>query len=446
MGILFGTDGIRGIANTYPITCEVALKTGRAVGLFTKEQGHTQVIIGKDTRISGDMLESAIAAGVASTGVNVKIAGIIPTPGVAFLCSTGNNVGAGIVISASHNPYQDNGIKIFNPDGEKLSDKQEDKIEDFILNSKIVPQGSVGTISMISDSLERYSDFLLSKFPVGKLNARLKVIVDSSNGAASKISPMVFHDALFDAQFISDVPDGENINLECGSQHTETLKALAIKEGADIGLAFDGDADRLIVIDEKGNEITGDRILAICSKFANTKKRLRNKIVVSTIMSNIGLGEMLDREGIQHLKSGVGDRKVVNQMKTCGAVIGGEDSGHIIFLDSHTTGDGLLSALKLLEVMIETGQSLSSLASVMTMYPQVLKNVEIPPSSRDIIKNTLVVDTIKVVEDNLGDRGRVLIRFSGTQPVIRVMVEGEDQDMINGFCDLICKSIRAGLK
>ena len=446
MGILFGTDGIRGLANTYPITCELALKTGQAIGFFSKENGHDAVIIGKDTRISGDMLESALAAGVASTGVDVLLAGVIPTPGVAYLCSVIKNAGAGIVISASHNPYQDNGIKVFKASGEKLSDKQEDKLEDNILNSNIVPQGDVGKLSVISDSLKRYSDFLLSKFPPRKHNKKLKLIIDCSNGAASKISHLVFNGSLFHAQFLFDSPDGKNINQACGSQHTKAVKKQVVIEKADIGLAFDGDADRLIAVDENGNEITGDRILSICAKFAHQKGRLNNNIVVSTIMSNIGLTRVFDNLGIQHIKSDVGDRKVLDQMKKSGAVMGGEDSGHIIFLDVHTTGDGMLSALKLLEVMIETNESLSSLASIMKVYPQVLKNVEVPESSPDLIKNKLVADTIQNIENKLNDKGRVLIRYSGTQPLLRVMVEGPDQDLIETYCLSICDSIKSVLK
>jgi len=446
MGILFGTDGIRGLANKYPINCEIALQTGRAIGFFTKENGYSSVIIGKDTRISGDMLESALAAGVASTGMDVLLAGIIPTPGVAYLCSIAQNVGAGIVISASHNPYQDNGIKIFKHGGEKLSDKQENKIEDYILNQKNVPQGNVGKIAVISDSLNQYADFLLTKFPFGKLNTRLKLIVDCSNGAASKISHIVFNDKLFDTQFIFDSPDGKNINQACGSQHTKKLQKRVCREKADLGIAFDGDADRLIAVDEKGNVITGDRILAICAKFAKQKGDLHPNTVVSTIMSNIGLGEMLDNHGIQHIKSNVGDRKVLEQMKKSGAVIGGEDSGHIIFLDSHTTGDGLLCALKLIEVMLETKKTLSSLAAVMTVYPQVLKNIEVSEFLPDLLNKNLIADTIKEVEYKLEGKGRVLIRYSGTQPLLRVMVEGPDQDLIDRYCDIICDSIKAAIK
>jgi len=442
MGKLFGTDGIRGIANQYPITCEIALKTGQAVGRFTQKNGYKTVIIGKDTRISGDMLEAALAAGVASTGVDVLLAGVIPTPGVAYLCSSIKDVGAGIVISASHNPYQDNGIKIFKQGGEKLSDEQENQIEKYILNSNNVPRGSVGKIAVISDSLKKYSGFLLAMFPFKKPDKKLKLVVDSSNGAASKIARMVFHDKLFDAQFIYDSPDGKNINKSCGSQHTQKLQRMVIKEKADIGLAFDGDADRFIAVDENGTEITGDRVLAVCVKFAKERGNLNKNIVVSTIMSNIGLGNTLDSLGIRHIKAAVGDRNVLEEMKRSGAVIGGEDSGHIIFLNDHTTGDGILSALKLLEVMMETNQSLSSLTSIMTVYPQVLMNVEIDKSRPDFMKIKTIADTIKMVEKKLGDKGRVLIRYSGTQPLLRVMVEGPDQNQVEQYCLDICESIK----
>ncbi len=442
MGILFGTDGIRGVANTYPITCEVALKTGRAIGIHLKESGYHKVIIGKDTRISGDMLESALAAGVSSTGMDVMLAGVIPTPGVAYLCSSLKDAGAGIVISASHNPYQDNGIKIFNHGGKKLTDEQEDWIEDYILNNQTVPHGNVGQISVISDSLKQYSDFLLDGFSFKKYDKKLKLIIDCSNGAASQIVHRVFNDTLFDAQFIYDSPDGKNINDGCGSQHTQELQRLVIKENADIGLAFDGDADRLIAVDENGNQVTGDGILAVCAKFAKEKGALTKNIVVSTVMSNIGLTKALDGIGISHIKSDVGDRKVLEAMKQSGAVMGGEDSGHMIFWDHHTTGDGILSALKLLEVMQETDQSLSSLASVITVYPQILMNVGVDASRPDFMKIKPVADTIQSVEDKLGDKGRVLIRYSGTQPLLRVMVEGPDQELTTNYCLKICQSIK----
>ncbi|WP_300457449.1 phosphoglucosamine mutase [Desulfobacula sp.] len=445
MGRLFGTDGIRGVANTYPITCEMALKTGQAIGTYAKQSGYGTVIIGKDTRISGDMLESALAAGVASTGSDVLLAGIIPTPGVAYLCTAIDTAGAGIVISASHNPYQDNGIKIFNRGGVKLDDEQEDRIETDILDSHIVPRGNVGKISTISDSLKLYADFLLDGFPFGKLNKRLKIIIDCSNGAASKIGHLVFKDTWFDTRFIYDSPDGKNINDDCGSQHTQKLQRLVVQEKADLGLAFDGDADRLIAVDDAGREITGDCILAVCAKFAKETGGLKKEVVVSTIMSNIGLTKALDSMGIHHIKSDVGDRRVLEEMKKSGAVMGGEDSGHTIFLDHHTTGDGMLSALKLIEVMLGTHQTLSSLASVMTVYPQVLMNVNVDASRPDFTKIKPIADTIQAVETDLGDKGRVLIRYSGTQPLLRVMVEGPDPELTEKYCLDICNSIKKNI-
>lgn len=446
MGKLFGTDGIRGVANQYPITCEIALKTGQAVGCFSKENGYNTIVIGKDSRVSGDMLESAIAAGAASTGVDVKLAGVIPTPGVAYLCKAGReDMGAGIVVSASHNPYQDNGIKIFKQGGEKLSDDEEDQIETFILNSNYVSQDSVGTIKKISDGVAQYSNFLLDTLSYTQLDKKLKIVVDCANGAASKAAHTVFNDRLFKVWFIHNRPDGKNINFNCGSQHTKDLQNAVLKNNADIGIAFDGDADRLIVVDEFGSEVSGDMILAVCTKFAKEKKKLPNNIVVSTIMSNIGLTKALDDMGVKHIQSGVGDRNVLEEMKKSGAVIGGEDSGHMIFLDNHTTGDGMLSALRLLEVMIATRKSISELSSMMTQYPQILMNVEVDDSRPDFMKVKSIADTIKRVEQKLGKQGRVLIRYSGTQPLLRVKVEGPEQRSVEESCTLICESIKKSI-
>ncbi len=448
MGTLFGTDGIRGRANLYPITCEVALKTGQAVGMMTRKAGCGAVVIGKDTRISGDMLESALAAGIASVGVEVHLAGVIPTPGVAFLTTCLEEVGAGIVISASHNPYYDNGIKIFSQGGTKLSDAQEAYIESLILGDVDVSQENPGKISILPDGAIRYAKFLIDKFSFKKPDARttpIRLIIDAANGAAAGISHRIFTPPAFEVKFIHDRPDGININDHCGSQHTHDLSERVLKEKADIGLAFDGDADRLIAIDEQGNEITGDRILAICAKYAKTKNHLKNNIVVSTIMSNVGLGKTLEALEIKHYKSDVGDRKVLEEMKRTGAVMGGEDSGHMLFLEDHTTGDGMLTALKLLEVMEDTGESLSTLASIMKVYPQVLMNVEVDASRPDFNGIEPIAKAIKGVESQLSDRGRVLIRYSGTQPLLRVMVEGPDKDQTQGFCEQICQVIKENM-
>ncbi len=451
MARLFGTDGIRGKANTYPITCEIALKAGRAVGNFVKKQGFDALVIGRDTRISGKMLEAAIAAGAASSGVDVLLAGVIPTPGVARLCACMEGVGAGVVISASHNPYFDNGIKIFGRGGVKLNDDEEIQMESQILDREGQEAGSlpVGTIRTIKDGLSTYGDFLLSTFsgakPEQNNRSELKLVIDASNGAASKIGPMVFDRLGFETVHIHNEPDGFNINENCGSQHTESLRDQVVKTGARIGLAFDGDADRLIAVDETGHEITGDQILAICAKYAKEKGRLKNNILVTTTMSNMGLGKALDSLGITHLKSDVGDRKVLEEMKRSGAVMGGEDSGHMIFLEDHTTGDGMLSALKLLEIMVETGQPLSQLASVMTVFPQVLINVEVDPSKPDFTGIPAISDAIARVEQALGEKGRVLVRYSGTQPMIRVMVEGPDPDQTRSLCETICQAVQESL-
>lgn len=442
---LFGTDGIRGRANVPPMDCDTALRTGRAVGLMARNMGQNRVVIGKDTRISGDMLEAALAAGVASAGMAAGLIGVIPTPGVAYLCTCLEGVGAGVMVSASHNPFYDNGIKIFQKGGLKLTDMQEQALEADICDLEIVPRKDVGKISIISDGLERYARFLRSRFPFRKLSSRLKLVVDAANGAASEICHQVFTDQLFDAVFIHDTPDGFNINQDCGSQHTSDLQKQVKVWKADLGIAFDGDADRMIAVDETGEIITGDRILAICARHARERNQLKNNCVVSTVMSNIGLTRALDDLGITHIRTGVGDRQVLAEMQKTGAVMGGEDSGHMIFLEDHTTGDGLLSALRLITVMAQTGRTLSDLAGVMQVYPQVLKNVEVDASRPDFMQVSEIASVIDEVTSNLGDNGRVFVRYSGTQPLLRVMVEGPDKEVTLTACDHICRVIQAHL-
>ncbi|ACN15608.1 GlmM [Desulforapulum autotrophicum HRM2] len=459
MGKLFGTDGIRGFANIYPMTVEVALKTGRAVARFAKEHGGTVVIIGRDTRRSGDMLEAALAAGISSMGINVLEAGVIPTPGVAFLTATVKGAGAGVVISASHNPFHDNGIKVFKSGGLKLTDPEEAKIESYIFDagpdradsSICEPKTSdsaiePGTISTISNASAQYANFLTSCYQrdldKNTPDQPLKIVVDCSNGASFKVAPMVFPTLGFETQFIFDTPDGKNINHNCGSQHTETLAKRVISTGADLGLAFDGDADRLIAIDEQGVKLTGDKILAICANHAKAQGRLTNNLVITTVMSNIGLSKALERLGIDHIKTGVGDREVLKEMWATGAVMGGEDSGHMIFSEFHSTGDGILSALCLIRVMVDTNKSLSDLATIMTVYPQVLMNVEVDPSRPDFMKIETIAREIKRVEQALNSSGRVLVRYSGTQPLLRVMVEGPDLEATKSHCQSICDAIK----
>ena len=389
------------------------------------------------------MLESALVSGIVSTGINAKIAGIIPTPGVAYLATNYNDTGAGIVISASHNPYQDNGIKIFNGQGQKLDESDQDFIENFIHNDEeFSGTDALGKISIIENANIQYADFLKSTFNFNLIKKRIKIIIDCSNGAAFNTVPKVFEDKYFETKIIFNKPDGRNINRNCGSQFTQVLSEKVVKAGFDIGLGLDGDADRLITIDEKGNVVTGDKILAICSKFLKEQGTLENNTVVSTIMSNVGLIKFLKESGIKHKITDVGDINVIKEMKKYHAIIGGEDSGHLIFSKYHTTGDGILSGLRLIEVMAVKDQPLSELAKVMKTYPQVLMNVKVDKSKPDFMKIKEISEKIKQIETKLGENGRVLIRYSGTQPLLRVMIEGPDKGNTEDYCKEICEEIK----
>jgi len=439
---LFGTDGIRGIANQYPITAEMALRIGRSVAfLFGREKDgeKVKIIIGKDTRISGTMLEYALAAGVCSMGADAGLTGVLPTPGVAHITES-SNADAGIVISASHNPYFDNGIKIFNGKGFKLSNDIEDQIEKLVLDHKIVSPGDsfqeIGSIYFLKDSVRKYSDFLKSIIPINLSLKGLKIVIDCSNGATFQTAPLVFAELGGDVIPLFSDPDGININQGCGSQHPESLVKKVIEERADIGLAFDGDGDRLIAVDEKGRIASGDQILAVCAAFMKEQGKLRHNLLVSTVMSNIGLGLALKKMGIEHHVSDVGDRYVMEKMISHGAVVGGEDSGHLIFLDHHTTGDGILAALKLLEAMIQRSMPLSTLVKVMDIFPQELINVDVKKKP-DLETIPEITEIIKSVETELGDGGRVLVRYSGTQLMCRVMVEGPSVDETRKYCSRI---------
>jgi phosphoglucosamine mutase len=352
MGKLFGTDGIRGVANEYPITCEMAMDIGRAVAhIFRAETGKSKIIIGKDTRISGDMIEYALVSGICSMGVDAVLAKVLPTPGIAYMTSS-MGANAGIVISASHNPFYDNGIKIFNKEGFKLSDKKEEKIEHFIINEK--PSLMCKTIRDTG-----YIDFLKSALPEGFSLNGIKIVIDCANGATFQVAPKLFKELGADVESIYIKPDGKNINENCGSQHTEKLSEIVLKKEADIGFAFDGDGDRLIAVDEKGNVTTGDQILAVCSYMLKQKGKLKNDLVISTVMSNLGLKVALKDMNIEHMMTDVGDRYVMEEMISSSAVLGGEDSGHMIFLDHQTTGDGILSALKALPTCSASSKLLS---------------------------------------------------------------------------------------
>ena len=445
MGKLFGTDGIRGVANEYPMTPEMALRVGKAVAAhFNGGQKSRRIVIGRDTRISGAMIEAALTAGICSAGADVLLAGVLPTPGVAFL-TRATQAAAGIVVSASHNPYFDNGIKLFGPDGYKLSDAVEDEIESAILDDEDKIPGSAtrntGTVSADTHILQQYGEFLKAALPEGIDFNGMKLVLDCANGATFQVAPVLFRELQAEVTALFVQPDGININENCGSQHPETLAETVLKTGSDAGLAFDGDGDRLIAVDEAGSILTGDQILAICARHLKLAGRLRNDSVVSTIMSNMGLKLALQELGIRHVIAGVGDRYVLEEMKAHDAVLGGEDSGHTVFLDHQTTGDGILTALMLLEVMAAAKQPLSDLKKVMKVLPQVLINVDVKekPELRSIKKLSKIIEK---TEKELAGKGRVLVRYSGTQPQCRVMVEGPDEAVTRKHCEKIAEVIR----
>lgn len=445
MGKLFGTDGIRGLANEYPMTSEMAMKVGRAVAYFfnRKEKGSPKIIIGKDTRISGYMLEYALVSGICSMGADAYLAGVLPTPGIAYITAS-TDADAGIVISASHNPFYDNGIKIFKRDGFKLSDEKEAEIEKILLSDEIssVSRNTrmTGGVYRIDDAGQNYIDFLLSKVPENFCQG-LKIIIDCSNGATYKVAPELFVRLGAEVETLFNNPDGKNINENCGSENTSELKKIVLERRADIGLAFDGDGDRLIAVDEEGNIITGDQILAICAKSMKKKDQLKSNTVVSTVMSNMGLGIALEDMGIKHIKAKVGDRYVLESMIHSGAVLGGEDSGHMIFLDHQTTGDGILTALKLIEALKNDSKPLSEHIKIMNVFPQVLINVEVK-NKPDISSDPQITEAIKAVEKNLEGKGRVLVRYSGTQPLCRVMIEGPTRKITEKYCQEIADKIK----
>lgn len=445
MSKLFGTDGIRGKANQYPMTPEMVFKVGRAVAtLFKQEKTRSKIVVGKDTRISGDMLEHALVAGICSTGADSHLAGIIPTPGVAVLTPS-IGAGAGIVISASHNPFDDNGIKIFNSSGFKLADSLEAEIEQFVLDEKasaaVEPvQEPGGRIFKIDDAEERYIKFLLDAMLPECSFKGFKIVMDCSNGATFRVAPAVLSKlgAKVEALFIQ--PDGKNINANCGSEYPEILIQKVVENKAHIGLAFDGDGDRLIAVDEKGAIVSGDQILAVCAKFMKQQGLLKNNRVVSTVMSNMGLGKALKAMDITHTITKVGDRYVMEEMVASGAVLGGEDSGHMVFLDQHTTGDGILTALNLINAMTTQAQTLSELRKFMTIFPQTLLNVAVR-SKPELATVPEISKVIQTVERRLEAKGRVLVRYSGTQPVCRIMVEGPTMEETERHCKQIANII-----
>ena len=448
MGKLFGTDGIRGVANVEPMTAEMALQVGRAVAYIFKKKGHrTKIVIGKDTRVSGYMIESALASGICSMGADVLLLGPLPTPGIAFITKN-MNADAGIVISASHNPFQDNGIKVFSKDGFKLPDEKEEEIETLIFSNSIgtlrPTADEIGKAFRVEDDSGRYIVFLKNTFPGDLSLEGMKIVVDCANGATYKIAPILLSEMRAEVIPINVEPNGYNINLKCGSLHPDTLSEKVLNAKADIGLAYDGDGDRLICVDEKGNMVNGDQVMAICAQRLKKEGRLKNNKVVSTVMSNLGFMQAMKKLGIEHVVSKVGDRYVLEDMLKTGAILGGEDSGHIIFIEHHTTGDGILSSLQLLSIMQKEKKSLSTLAKVMEMFPQVVINVDVK-SKPDLKTLPEVQAAIKKAEGELGEQGRVLVRYSGTQSMCRVMVEGPTIEKTESLAKTIAAEIKKKL-
>ncbi len=446
MSKLFGTDGIRGVANVAPMTVETALAIGRATAhICRRHEKRHRIVIGKDTRLSGYMIENALTAGICSMGVDVLLLGPLPTPGIAFTtCSM--RADAGIVISASHNPYQDNGIKIFSGAGFKLSDEDEAEIEMLVSTGKINdirPTASeVGRAKRIDDAIGRYIVFCKNTFPADMDLEGMKVVLDCANGATYKVAPIIFQELGAEVVAIHNKPNGKNINADCGSQYTSDLKAAVRENGADLGLAFDGDGDRLIAVDETGHEITGDFLMAICAQGLKEAGQLKNDKVVITCMSNVGLRRAFDGMGIVYPEADVGDRNVLELMIKEDAVLGGEQSGHIIFLNHHTTGDGILSALQLVATIRRSGKSLSELATVMTESPQVLINIPVKEKP-ELESLEGYNDALAAAEAELGSDGRVLNRYSGTQAICRVMVEAATDEQAHRVANTLADLVRS---
>jgi len=436
---LFGTDGVRGVANVHPMTAETALQLGRAAAhLFKHHDRRSRIVIGKDTRLSGYMLESALVAGICSMGVDALLVGPLPTPGIAFLTAS-MRADAGVVISASHNPYQDNGIKFFARDGFKLPDDIEARLEELVFDPDAIDAlrptaAEVGKAFRIDDAVGRYVVFLKNSFPREFDLVGLKIVLDCAHGAAYKVAPEVFTELGAEVFSYGVKPNGTNINADCGSLHPEVIARGVREHGAHLGIALDGDADRCIFVDEHGHEVDGDHILAICGTHLLARNRLPKKTVVATVMSNLGLDIALRGAGGRVVKTAVGDRYVVEEMRKHGYRLGGEQSGHMIFLDHNTTGDGVISALQVLSIMQQSGKPLSELARVMTALPQVLVNVRVR-ERRPIEKVPELAAKVRQVNAHLGDSGRVLVRYSGTEPLLRIMLEGTDQAEITALAN-----------
>lgn len=443
---LFGTDGVRGVANLEPMTSEIAMQLGRAAAhMFMRRAGRHQVVIGKDTRLSGYMLESALTSGICSMGVDVLLVGPLPTPAIAFLTRS-LRADAGVVISASHNPYQDNGIKFFSNEGFKLPDELEARIEQLIISDEIKhlrpTADAIGKAYRIDDAEGRYIEFVKRSLPRDLDFQGIKLVVDCANGAAYKVAPAVFRELGAEIEVIANTPDGMNINDGCGAVHPERLQEAVRRHGAHIGIALDGDADRAIFVCEQGKIIDGDHVMAALGLDLHAQGQLACQTVVGTVMSNFGLEIAMKKAGIQLMRTPVGDRYLMERMLADGYNFGGEQSGHFIFLDHNTTGDGLISALQILSLMKRTGKPLSELAKAMTAVPQILLNVKVKHKP-DLNQIPDIQQAIKSAEVTLNGSGRVLVRYSGTESLLRIMVEGERDSTIREVADHLAEIVRA---
>jgi phosphoglucosamine mutase len=448
MGKLFGTDGIRGVANIHPMTTEMAMQVGRGTAfIFKNKKKRHRIVIGKDTRLSGYMIENALVAGICSMGVDVLLVGPLPTPGIAYI-TTSMRADAGIVISASHNPFQDNGIKIFSGNGFKLPDQLEDKIEELIFSDQTAflrpTAQEVGKAFRVDDAVGRYVVYLKNSFPKEQSLEGMRIVLDCAHGAAYRVAPAVFEELGAKVIPLGIDPNGENINFQCGSLHPQVVSQAVKEHGADIGISLDGDADRAIFSDELGNVVDGDQILSLCAYDLRKANRLKKNTLVATVMSNLGLDLAMKERGIKVVRTQVGDRYVVEEMGRGGYNLGGEQSGHLIFLDYNTTGDGVLSALQVLAVMKREEKKLSEMATIMKTFPQVLLNVPVP-KKLDPQQIPEVASLIKKIQKKLSDRGRILVRPSGTENLIRVMAEGENARDISAYAEEIAECIRKNM-
>jgi phosphoglucosamine mutase len=445
---LFGTDGVRGVANQDPMTSEMAMRIGRAAAhVFRDSSRRHRVVIGKDTRLSGYMIESALTSGLCSMGIDVLLVGPVPTPGIAFLTRS-LRADAGVVISASHNPYEDNGIKFFGRDGFKLPDALESTMEELIFSGAIdairPTAAEIGKAVRIDDAIGRYNEYVKSSIPRGMDLTGLRVVVDSANGAAYKIGPRILLELGADVITLYDQPNGMNINQGCGSLHPEVISRAVIANRAQVGIAFDGDADRVILCDEDGKVVDGDAVMAICALHMMRQGRLKHNTLVATVMSNLGLELALKGAGGRLVRAAVGDRYVMEQMLDGGYNLGGEQSGHIIFLDHNTTGDGLITALQILAIMKQDRKPLSALATCMRNFPQVLVNVKVK-EKRDLASIPEIAQRIAGIEKTLEGSGRLLIRYSGTESKLRIMLEGDDETEIRRYADELAGLIQKNI-